>query len=256
MPEATEPKLVETAPPVDPNSELPEFHSQVSKPFREEHREELKALKGKKLQDVLDDHFKLRKTINERGIIVPTKDSPEEEIKAFHDKMGLPRKPEEYELVADEKILPKEVVEAARQFAFKNGLTKNQASAYLAQLQGISKSGQEARDARIKDGEANVKANLAKEMGGDAKAAEAAVNLATKYLSSTYSQAVRQKLIDTGILYDPAFLKEAAVAQAKLEPHPRVDGEVGGKDGVQREKARGKLGHYSGAFTEAFGGGK
>jgi len=249
MAEAATETKTEAAP--DPNAELPEFHSQVSKDFREAHREELKALKGKKLQDVLDSHFRLVKTVNERGIIVPTKDSPEEEVKAFHEKMGLPRKAEDYELSADEKVLPKELVEEARQFAFKNGYTRNQAKAYVAQLEGIAKAGLEARNNRVAEGEKNVAAALTKELGGDSKAAEAALNLAKKYLSTTYSPAVRQKLIDSGVLYDPAFLKEVAAAQAKLEPHPRVDGEGVAAD--TKKVSQGRMGHYSEEWIKLHG---
>jgi len=250
MAEATPtPQPNETTP--NPDADLPDFHSQVKKEWKEAHRDEMKALKGKTVQDVLESHFKLQKTINERGLIIPTKDSSEEEVQAFHDKMGLPRKAEDYKLAADEKVLSKDIVEEARKFVASNGYTQKQAQAYVSQLEAIAKAGQGAVEARKAAGEANVVPALTKELNGDAKAVEATLNLAKKYLSNTHSPAVRQKLIDTGVLYDPTFLKEAAAAQAKAEPHARVDGQSSLPEAAK--VAHGKMGNYHKDWVEQFG---
>jgi predicted DsbA family dithiol-disulfide isomerase len=220
------------------------FASQISKETREQYAEEMKAYAGKDVNDLAVEHFKLAKTVRERGIIIPTKDSSEEEIQAFHDRMGLPRKPEGYELKADEKVLPKEAVEAARAFVAANGYTQKQAQAYVSSLESIARNAQEISGRRRAEGEKNVLVNLAREIGGDEVAAKETYNLAVKHLSSNYSSTVRQKLIDTGVLYDAAFLKEAAAAQSKIEPHGLVTGDAG-KGETEKPKPQGKQGNYS-----------
>jgi hypothetical protein len=247
---AVEAKPAEGAPAAAP--EAPVFASQITKETREEFAEDLKDFAGKDVNELAREHLTLRRTVRERGIIIPNEKSSPEERKAFHERMGLPEKPEEYQFKYDEKVLPKEAVEAARAFVHKHGYTQNQAQAYVSSLESIARGAMEQGAKRKADNEANFMAALTREMGGDAKAAEAAHNLAVKYISSNHSPAVAQRLIDSGMAYDPQYLKEAAAVQARFEPHGRVDGDPG--TGAAEKKAeQGRQGNYNDEWVKLYG---
>ena len=228
-----------------------QFTPQLPKETREMFAEELKAYEGKELKDLVTDHFTLAKKVKERGIIIPTKDSPPEEIAEFHARMDLPTKAEEYDLKADEKFVPAQVIADTKAFAFANGLTRKQAQAYMSQLENIAKAAAGRTEARKAQAEANKMQGLTAAMGGDAKAAEQAYNLAVKKLAG-YSEATRKALIDSGVAYHPDFLKDLAAEQLKLEPHPLVLGD-GAAGGGEREKPAGRQGQYSDEWNKLYG---
>jgi hypothetical protein len=239
--------------PNDKPAEMPTFVSQLQKEFVAEHQEELKGLSGKQIQDVLASHFTLAKTVKERGIIIPTKDSPPEEVAEFHARMDLPTKAEEYELKYDEKFVPKEVVDDAKAFVHANGYTRKQAQAYMTKIEGIAKAAAGRTEARKAQGEANKMQALTAAMGGDSKAADAAYNLAVKKLAG-YSEKTRTALINSGVAYDPDFLKDIAAEQAKLEPKGLVTGEGGGAGGGDKKPAvNGRQGNYSPEWVAVHG---
>jgi hypothetical protein len=223
----------------------PKFVSQLSKETAAQYAEELKGYAGKDVNELFIEHASLSRKVKERGIIVPTKDSPPEEIAEFHTRMDLPTKPEEYDLKADEKLIPKPVIEETRQFVYANGLTRKQAQAHMSRLEAIARAAAGSAETRKAQAEANKMPALTAAMNVDAKAAEAAYNLAVKNMAGL-SEETRKVLLDSGVAYHPAFLKDMAGLQAKFEPHGFVAGEggaVGG--GAQGAKPAGRQGNYS-----------
>ena len=246
---AVEAKPLETPAPAPE----PKFSSQIAKETREEFAEDLKEFAGKDVNDLAREHLTLKRTVKERGIIVPNEQSTPEERKAFHERMGLPMKAEEYQFKFDEKVLPKEAVEAARAFVHKNGYTQNQAQAYVTSLESIARGAQEAGARRKEAADSNRMEALTREFNGDAKAAEEAYNLAVKHISSNHSPAVAQRLIDSGMAYDPGYLKEISVIQKKIEPRGLVlgDGEKGG--GPKKAAEQGRQGNYHDDWQKLYG---
>jgi hypothetical protein len=236
---------------------LPTFAEQFTPEFREANKDLLSQYSGKKLQELVEPLVALQRTVKERGLIVPNEKSTPEERAAFHERMGLPMKAEDYELAADEKLLPKEYVEEQRKYYFAHGFTKKQAQDDLARIQETVKKGLEARAARTADAEKNYKANLVQTLKGDIKAADETENLAKKYIKATFSEKSRKELVDSSRVYDPDFLVDMANAQRKLEPHRRVD-ESGqptfepAPGGHPRGKFGDQPGAYGGQWREAF----
>ena len=214
----------------------PKFASQVKKEVREQYADVLKSYAGKDVNELFLEHASLAQKVKERGIIIPTKDSPPEEVAEFHARMGLPTKAEEYDLKYDEKFVPKEVVDDAKAFVHANGYTRKQAQAYMTKIESIAKAAAGRTEARKAQGEANKMQALTAAMGGDSKAADAAYNLAVKKLAG-YSEKTRTALINSGVAYDPDFLKDIAAEQAKLEPKGLVLGEGGAAAGGDKKPA-------------------
>jgi hypothetical protein len=247
---ATEPVSAPVEPVVAPAE--PKFASQVGKEARAEYGDTLKEFAGKDVTDLFVEHAKLSKKVRERGIIIPTKDSPPEEVDEFHARMGLPKTAAEYKFTVEDGVLPPEAIAEAQQFAHANGYTSKQAQAYVGRLEAIVKSARGSVESRKAQGEAKLMENLTREMGGDATAAEGARNLAVKYISTNFSPAVAQKLIDSGMAYDPQYIKEAAAAQAKLEPRHVVHGDGGEVRGPGKEKSPGRQGNYSPQWNDLY----
>ena len=233
----------------------PKFISQLSKETAAQFAEELKPYAGKDVNELFLEHAKLSRTVKERGIIVPTKDSPPEEVAAFHARMDLPTKPEEYDLKYDEKAIPKEVVDDARKFVSENGYTRKQAQAYMTKIEGIAKAAAGRAEARKAQGEANKMTALTAAMGGDAKAADAAYNLAVKNMAGL-SEETRKALIDSGVAYHPSFLKDMAGLQAKFEPKGLVLGDEGQLGGGPKKESAGRQGNYSPEWERLHGAAK
>jgi len=212
----------------------------------------MKGYAGKDVNELFIEHAKLAKTVKERGIIIPTKDSPAEEVDEFHSRMGIPKTAEGYQLKAE--ALPKEAVEAARAFVNANGYTQKQAQAYVSNLDLIAKAGRDANATRRTEGEKNLKANLVQAHGGDEKAADASYNLAVKKMAG-FSESTREKLLNTGLAYDPQFLKEIAADQARVEPHKLVVGEGGTTERGEEPRGQGKFGKggYGDAWNQLHG---
>ena len=147
-------------------------------------------------------------------------------------------------------------IEAARAFVHANGYTRKQAQAYVSNLEAIARAGMEGNQRRRTEGEKNLKANLVQAHGGDEKAAEASYNLAVKKIAG-YSEATREKLLNTGLAYDPAFLKDIAADQARVEPHKLVVGDGGTTERGEEGKGRGKFGKsgYGDAWNQLHGKG-
>src|SRR5258706_1734020 len=183
------------------------FISQVPPAVRAELAEDLKPYEGKDITEFVQEHVKLARTVRDRGIIVPNAESSPEEKKAFHERMGLPEKAEEYQFKFDEAVLPKEAVEAARAFVHANGYTQKQAQAYVSSLESIAKSARDATSRRKSEGDANKMPALVREFGGDTKAAEAAYTLGRKFISSHHSPPVRTNAIATGLACQRTHMK-------------------------------------------------
>lgn len=231
-----------------------DYISQLPKEFREAHAEDLKPLEGKPLEEVLDSSFKLQKTVKERGIIVPTKDSPPEEIEEFHRRMDLPKAADGYKIVLPaDAVLPKESVAELQKYAFDNSLSQKQAQAYANQMEAVARAARAAGANRTEGLKKGYEDALLKEFGGDKAVAEAAHNLAAKHLSTFYSPETRQVLIDNGVVFNPKFIRDAANAQGKIEPKGMVQGDPGQGAGPKKEE-RGRMGDYSDSWKQVHGG--
>ena len=135
----------------------PGWIAAVKKEIVEAHGEDLKQFEN--INPVLEDYFKLKETIG-KAIVKPSDDASEEEIKAYREQMGIPEKPEEYEVGG---AIDENFDTWFKDVAFKSGMTKEQAKAVYDGWAELTKQAQEANEAKIKETERELR----KELGSD-----------------------------------------------------------------------------------------
>jgi hypothetical protein len=218
------------AAPPEGNDAAGSWLSQLSQEAREKYKGALEGLKGKKLSEVMEDYFSAKGALN-RAIVLPGGNAGAEEIKAFLQKMDIPETPEGYglkgELLAageDAAALAKEI---AGRFA-SLGLTRKQGAGVYAELTALVKSGQAAAAESRKEMEDGFEARLEEEAGTPRKAKE---DLAAykRFLVSLKNKALVKDIIDSGIAYNPRFVRAMAAyyRETSAEP-PFIPGQAGG----------------------------
>jgi hypothetical protein len=188
--------------------------SQLPKEARDRHRENLLALREKRLSDVFDDYFTARERLS-GAISFPGKDAPPEEVEAFLKKMDIPLKAEDYGLDAGK--LPAEWDKEARAGAAravaeackKNGLTMKQAGAVYDLYARNEKDGIAARKGRIKEMADTVDARLA-EACGDEKVTAETKEYFKRALTALNDKAFVREMKESGTIYSAGFIRALA----------------------------------------------
>lgn len=237
----------------DKPPKLAKFASQLSPEIREQYQKELSEdYADKHLNDVWSELMEAKGKMS-RSVVFPDPENPDpEELKAFMQKMGIPEKPEGYELKAD-GVDPK-VLEQFSGEALKMGLTKSQAQKVVQTLTGMVKQGSSQIQEKLKAAEQSFPERMAEAAGGE-KAAESAINLAKKFLIRIGDKNTMQTIRDSGLLYNPAFMKKAAEFEKALGDSPFVDGQGndGSGAGGNNQNTRGAMGNYSSDWVKMHG---
>jgi hypothetical protein len=122
-------------------------------------------------QDLIDVAVKQRKEMSTR-IKLPGKDATPEDIATFHKQIGVPSKPEEYEVKVPEGYeLPETTAAILDQFkakALERGVRKSEFGALAETYLEMEKASVEAELAEIAEGQKAGKAEIAKIYGKDA----------------------------------------------------------------------------------------
>lgn len=210
--------------PGDDLTGLPSYFGQLSpdKRMNQEYRDALG--KFAKLEDLADAYVE-----NERhkGDYIKrlTKDSTDEEVKAWAKEMGIPETKDGYKFAGDDQVTEpteKGMINAWKEVAWKNGLSTRQAEQAWAFVKGIGIVGA-ARQAKALD-EAKksfdgrltelYKAETASDKDAQDKA-KAAAGLFARFGSQT---GIGKALVDSGLAYDPAFVKAVASYVGSHDP--------------------------------------
>lgn len=190
-----------------------------------------------------------------RAVVIPDPEHPDpEEQRALFERMGIPGKPEGYELnAAAFKDLPgiEELVKEVRAHAAEMSLTKTQAQKYLERIAGIAKAGRDQASKADKELEATFEARLLDAVGKDESKKEAAINLSKAGLVRFFGKPqVLVKLKQAGLLYDTDFITGMAAVQEATGEAPDVKGSGQGK---AKAAARGSMGNYGRQWQEIHG---
>jgi len=193
-----------------------------------------------------------------RAIVLPDPKSEtfDADKKEFFKKMGIPENPDGYDLKVD-KILEKDkaFMDNFRLNALKSGLTKTQAQGQLDQLALLAKQGMNNVQESRKKAEDGLIPGLKKAMNGDEAEIEKTMNLAKKHLVRYGNKDLMQKIADSMLLYDPAFIMKAADIERALADEKFIDGKGPDRSTVGAKK--GAFGtSYSNEFNATYGGKK
>lgn len=225
---------------------MPKYFSQFSPEHRasQAYKDNLKGFA--KLDDLADAYINMKgenETIKKTYLKKLTKDSTDEEVKAWAQEMGIPDKADAYRFGDEKDTDPPEMkgaVKAWKDIAWKNGMSAKQAEAAWAYVKGLSAVGQ-ARQARALDEAKNALpaklADLYKGESASAKDAQdkasAAAGLFAKFATATGAGA---QLEASGMAYDPAFVKAVASIMRTQ------GGDLGGSPGAGAPKGYGAFG--------------
>jgi hypothetical protein len=230
--------------------------TQLPKETIDKHRDRLLALKGKKLSDVLDDHFSTSDRLKD-AIALPGKDAKPEEIDSFLQKMNIPKTAAGYNL--DARKLPEGWTDEAKkntaaviaEACKRNGLTVRQGNAmygfYLTHIQDIKARG-EAQRQKLKE---TFDERLTAECG-DEKTSSATVEYFKRAMVALADKRFVKEMTDSGMIYNPVVVRAIADLWKAGNSEPPVMSAGGG-----REEKAGEGGFpKSPQFVERYGRGQ
>jgi hypothetical protein len=241
------------APPSE-GDDLPKFASQLSPEIREKRKTELSALKGKHLNDVMEDYFGIKGKLD-GAIVPPGKDAKPEEVDAFFKKMGIPRTADEYKLNTEAvKSMDKDgaFTKGFREIARKNGLTQRQAENIFNTIAAGMTQDSQTKEAKAKEVRGTFDARLAEAVGDPAKAKETGEYF-KRFIVSIGDKELVKELHESNVLYSPRFARAMAEYHKKYAGDPSfVDGH-GPAGGAEPKGTGKKLMAHSDQFEEHYG---
>jgi len=192
------------------------------------------------------------KDAQSKAITLPTENATPEQVRAFYDKLGVPKAPTEYDVSTDG--LPEDAKALEQMFrdnALKAGLTKGQAKKQWELLSGVIKTGTEQhktqQDALKQTFPARLASALDKDYPVKAERDQAATE-AQNLFKAFADRTGLTKALEAGNLHlDPAVVLAIAKDEKTRQP-----GEFQrGSDG--KAPQQGTMGHYSAEFIAKYG---
>lgn len=185
-----------TPPAQDAHQNLPAWMSQLPDDIRSDAETVKQLSKFQKIGDLGKSYAALEAKLG-RSVVIPAKDAPPEEVKAFYEKLGRPAEAAKYGI--DDKN-----ADAFKELAFRHNLTDEQAKGLWKSLNDLG-NGEAQRmraDAaqRIKD----VDAKLHQEYGsryGEKMA------MLQRGIRAFAGEAAGKKLSDSGLIYDEDIIR-------------------------------------------------
>lgn len=218
-------------------AELPKYFSQ----FSPEHRGDAswqKALGGFKS---LDDLAKAYVDMDSRkGDYIKRigKDSTDDEVRAWAKEMGIPESKEAYKFADEDKAVTAEdkgALNAWKEIAWKNGMNSRQAEAAWAYVKGLGTVGMARQAQAMQIAKDTLSSNLAQAYEAESPSTSAAEGKAraaqgyfAKFMESTGTKAALEQ---SGLAYDPAFVKGVAALMQSVAPPTGGGTTVGGGSG-------------------------
>ena len=136
-----------------------------------EARENPNVSKYKTSDDLVKGHLSAVERVG-KSIIIPDEKATPEEKRAYLTKLGVPEKPEDYQLKTPENLHPSvkskpEAEKGFRVFAAKHNLTKEQAAAIYPEFMTMASQTQERAEAAAKERSVAAQTELKGKWGGD-----------------------------------------------------------------------------------------
>lgn len=236
-------------------AEQPAYFQQLPPDVVSEHGERL-AKHGPKLGDLANATLAQEDKLA-RSVTVPNAENPDpEELAAFQKAMGLPEKPDGYEIdTATAKGMEGlvDVVASVRGTAADMALSNTQAQKLFDYLIATAKTGREANETAGKELVESFDARLLDALGNDQEKATQTMNLFKAFMVTRVADSdVVKKLADAGLFYDPRFAIKMAQVEATLSEEQFI---AGGGPREGGPKKIGSMGHYSDEWRDGEKGG-
>lgn len=135
----------------------------------------------------------------QRAVMIPGENAPPEERKAFLQKLGVPERPEDYEISTEDASFN----DHFRKAAHEQGLSKEQAKALASTIETLAKSQVQQAEVAQKQQRTQEREKLRQEWGASADANEAA---ARRFLLIA-GEDLSQPLAESGMVEDPRVLR-------------------------------------------------
>lgn len=229
--------------------------AQLPADTREANKDEIIAMKGKSLGEVISEHLSTKKTL-ERAIIPPGKDAKPEEIKAFLAKMNIAETPEGYEFPAElTKGMDKDgaFTKDLQAFSLKTGLTKKQAAAVFEKIVGYAVAGQSHNTEAKQAVRASFDSRLLEAVGKDEAKAKETKDLFKRYLVAIGDKELAKDLSESGMLYNPKFVISMAEYHRRNATDPAYIGGNARAPAAKGKAPEGSQGDYSPEFEAHYG---
>lgn len=192
-----------------------------------------------------------------RAVVVPDMENPDpEELKAFRAALGLPAKPEEYDITLEGIDGGDEAAKALKAAAFKMGLSKAQAAKFGTVIARLATIGLSKQSEDRKKAAETFEARLLEAVDNDQAKRDETLNLFKRFLVKRMGDAtVIKELAAAGLVHNPAFAVKAAEIERYFSDEPFAEGRPDAT-GAGGKQAKGTMGDYSPEFQERFGGKK
>ena len=211
------------------------------------HEPALKTVKDTKT--LVKNYLNAQKMVGRDKVIIPTKDSTDEERAAFYKKIGLPDNLDAYELnKSEESLYDDSFYSGIKEQMFKNNVLPGQAKAIVEYLENYEK---EQDDIFSRQNQEKVEQEievLKKEWG---TAFETKLNVANTVLKDFADENVMNALKESGLGNNVNLVKllnnigEQMYKEKKIDtPHPSM--------GVTRDEAQKELSEMLSNFDHAF----
>lgn len=232
-------------------AELPAYFSQLSPDKRtsQEYRDALG--KFAKLDDLADAYVERER---HKGEYIKRlgKDSTDDEVKAWAKEMGIPESVQGYQFGDEAQYTSPEdkgALKAWKEIAWKNGMSARQAESAWAYVRGLGTVASARQAQSLQTAKAALPGALADaykaETSSDKEAqdkANAAQGYLARFMQATGSQ---ERLEQSGIAYDPAFVKAVAAIMSAQ------DASLGGAMTVLGGEGKAGVGAFGDSYSES-----
>ena len=235
--------------------ETPAWHSQLPKEMRE-NADVIGRISGYKTIADLANALIKSEDAGKDALHLPTKDSTDEEVKAFFTKLGVPEKAEDYAL-SDYDLDPEAIKKSKEIFmaaAHKSALSKKQAAnmwqSQVALYKAVSQLNAEAQQ-KVKDGFEPQYNKLLEAEYPEAtereKAIKGELGTVTKFAQEL---GIGKALAESGLVYDAEFMHKLAGYVKSNSPGEFIQSK--GNEPA-KDNHGGSFDNYSDAFLKAAG---
>jgi len=243
----------EAQPEVEAKPEAPAWHSQLPKELRENAEFTGRISSFKTIGDLANAYIKSEDS-GRNALHIPTKESTQEEVKAFFTKLGVPEKPSDYAL-SDYDLDPESIQKSKEIFmaaAHRSALSKRQAEnmwmSEVAMYKAISKLNAE-QSQKVKDAfEPSYGKLLEAEYPEESERKRVIKDELATVTKWTQEQGIGKALAESGIFYNAEVMHK--LAQYIKSNSPEF---VEGKKAPEQKPTGGVFDNYSEQFLNAVG---
>jgi molybdopterin converting factor small subunit len=231
----------------------PKYFSQLNPQKRDSEEYDVIA-ENATINDLAENYLKLNGRMK-NAIEIPSKDSKPEDITVFFKKMGVPDKPEDYDMPDNglDKDMAKNLRESMQKDFYRAALTKRQASevwkSYSRSIYASLHMVQDIRANQKSTFDARLNGDLSKQYPIETERNQAVTETVNLFKQHCERTGLGKAYQESGLIYNTKFVRQIALDEQRISGNGMVDGHIGSKDKGTEGKFK-----YSDEFNKAFGG--